>query len=339
MDTKIKIEEIKSALKIDEKRKQIAQIENEMQAAGFWDDKELASQKTKELKDLKNEVDKITEIEELVEIAGDGDITAIEDEIKKLEILTYFSGKYDDHHAIINFYAGAGGDDAQDWTKMLMGMYLSWAERSGYDSSILSQSFGSVAGIKSATIEIAGMYAYGKLKNESGVHRLVRLSPFNAKSLRQTSFSLVEVMPKIEKEDKLDIPPADLKIDTFRAGGHGGQSVNTTDSAIRITHIPTGVVASCQNERSQLQNKENAMNVLRSRLAKMLEDQHKEKIDEIRGQQAEPEWGSQIRSYVLHPYKQVKDHRSGFESKDPEAVLSGDLDGFIEAEIKGPNKE
>lgn len=334
MDSLSKIKEIKSVLKIAEKKERIGQIENEMQSAGFWDDKELASQKTKELKDLKGEVDKVEEIEELLEIAEGGDVQAIEDEIKKLEILTYFSGKYDDHSAIINFYAGAGGDDAQDWTKMLLAMYLSWAENSGYDCQILSQSFGSVAGVKSATIEIAGIYAYGKLKKESGVHRLVRLSPFNAKNLRQTSFSLVEVMPKIDKQDELFISPSDLKIDTFRSGGHGGQSVNTTDSAIRITHIPTGVVASCQNERSQLQNKENALSVLRSRLAKILEDQHKEKIDEIRGEQAEPEWGSQIRSYVLHPYKQVKDHRTGYESKDPEAVLSGNLDGFIEAEIK-----
>jgi peptide chain release factor 2 len=334
MDAKGKIEQIKSALKISEKKEWIKQIESEMQSAGFWDNKELAGQKTKELKDLKSEVDKVEEIEELVEIAGNGDIPAIEEEIKKLEILTYFSGKYDDHSAIINFYAGAGGDDAQDWTKMLMSMYLNWAQISGYGNRILSQSFGSVAGIKSATIEISGIYAYGKLKNESGVHRLVRLSPFNARSLRQTSFSLIEAMPKIEKQDSLDISPSDLKIDTFRASGHGGQSVNTTDSAIRITHIPTGVVVSCQNERSQLQNKENAMSVLRSRLAKMLEDQHKEKIDEIRGQQAEPEWGSQIRSYVLHPYKQVKDHRTGHESKDPESVLAGDLDGFIESEIK-----
>lgn len=334
MDAREKIEKISKVLKIDEKKNRISEIESEMQSTGFWNDKEHATSLTTELKSLREIVDKVEDLKELVELAGDQDLSVIEGEIAKLEILTYFSGKYDDHSAIINFYAGAGGDDAQDWTQMLEKMYLSWAQNSGLGAKVLNQSSGAVAGIKSATIEIVGPYVYGKLKHESGVHRLVRQSPFNAKNLRQTSFSLVEVMPKIEKEQQFDLPDSDLKIDTFRSSGHGGQSVNTTDSAVRITHIPTGIVVSCQNERSQLQNKENALGVLRARLAKLLEEQHKEKVDELRGENMEPEWGSQIRSYVLHPYKQVKDHRTGYESKNPESVLAGDLDGFIEAGIK-----
>lgn len=330
----MKLEELRQVLKIEEKEKRIAQIEEEMQAEGFWADQEQSSQKTKELKNLKTEVNKIKELEELTEMAEGEDVKAIEDEIKKLEVYTYFSGKYDDHSAIINFYAGAGGDDAQDWTEMLMRMYLKWAENNDCSAKILSESHGGIAGIKSATVEINGSYVYGKLKKESGVHRLVRQSPFNAKDLRQTSFSLVEVMPKIEQDSELVVPDSDIRIDVFRAGGHGGQSVNTTDSAVRITHIPTGIVAQSQNERSQLQNKQNAMSVLRARLAKLLEDQHKEKIEEIRGASVEPEWGSQIRSYVLHPYKQVKDHRTNFESKNPDRVLAGEIDDFIEAEIK-----
>ncbi|MEI6144665.1 MAG: peptide chain release factor 2 [Candidatus Berkelbacteria bacterium] len=334
MDIKQKLEELKAVLKIEDKEKRIAEIEEEMQAEGFWNNQETANERTRELKNLKVDVDKIKELEELSEMAEGDDVQAIEDEIKKLEVYTYFSGRYDDHSAIINFYAGAGGDDAQDWTEMLMRMYLKWAENNNYEAKILSESRGGIAGIKSATLEIAGSFAYGKLKKESGVHRLVRLSPFNAKDLRQTSFSLVEVMPKIEKDSELVIPESDIRIDVYRAGGHGGQSVNTTDSAVRITHIPTGIVAQSQNERSQLQNKQNAMSVMRARLAKLLEDQHKEKIEEIRGASAEPEWGSQIRSYVLHPYKLVKDHRTDFESKNPDAVLAGELDGFIEAEIR-----
>jgi len=334
MDIGAKIEELKAVLKIEEKEKKIAEIEEEMQVADFWTDQENANAKTRELKDLKSEVQKIKDIEEMASIAGESDKTMIEEELKKLEVYTYFTGKYDDHSAIINFYAGAGGDDAQDWTEMLLRMYIKWAENNDCEAKILSESRGGIAGIKSATLEIEGLYAYGKLKKESGVHRLVRQSPFNAKDLRQTSFSLVEVMPKIEKDNELSIADSDLRIDVYRAGGHGGQSVNTTDSAVRITHIPTGITAQSQNERSQLQNKANAMSVLKARLAKLMEDQHKEKIEEIRGASVEPEWGSQIRSYVLHPYKQVKDHRTGYESKNPDAILAGDLGGFIEAEIK-----
>ncbi len=331
---RIRIEKLKTALKIDQKRSRIAELENAMNEAGFWDNEQNANLVAKELKNLTMEVDKFNDIYELSQLVEDeNDLLLIDSQVSELEKLALFSGKYDDHSAVINLFAGAGGDDAQDWTEMLLRMYLKWAEQKSFEAKIIEQSKGGIAGIKSATIEIIGSYVYGLLKGENGVHRLVRQSPFNAKSLRQTSFSLVEVMPLIQDIREVEIDGKDIKIDTFRASGHGGQGVNTTDSAVRVTHLPTGIIANCQNERSQLQNKEAAMQVLRSRLAKMLEDQHKEKIQELKGEQSEPEWGSQIRSYVLHPYKMVKDHRTECESKDPDRVLAGDIDVFIDAEI------
>lgn len=338
MEIKNRIAELKNILEIVEKKKKMAEIESVMNSPTFWVDENLANEKARELRKLKESVSKFDELNDLVEIANAEEISTLMPDLIKLETLALFSGKYDDHGAILNFYAGAGGDDAQDWTEMLLRMYLKWAEQNQFETKIIDQSRGGVAGIKSAMIEINGDYVYGKLKSESGVHRLVRQSPFNAKGLRQTSFSLVEVMPKIESAKEIEINQADLKIDTYRASGHGGQSVNTTDSAVRITHVPTGIVVTCQNERSQLQNKENAMSVLKARLAKMMEDQHKGKLTELRGESAEPEWGSQIRSYVLHPYKLVKDHRTNYESKNPNAILAGDLEGFIDAETKFFNK-
>lgn len=244
------------------------------------------------------------------------------------------SGPHDRSHAIVEIHAGVGGTDAQDWTQMLERMYLRWAERQNYRVEMLSTSPGEEAGLKSTTFEVNGPYAYGKLKGEAGTHRLVRLSPFNADSLRQTSFALVEVMPQMEATPDLEIDPKDLRIDVYRAGGHGGQSVNTTDSAVRITHLPTGTVVAIQNERSQLQNKEKAMAVLRSRLAALLAAQHKAKLSELRTGDKAAEWGQQIRNYVLHPYTKVKDVRTGAETNDAQGVLDGDLDQFIDAYLR-----
>jgi len=242
-----------------------------------------------------------------------------------------FAGPYDDHDAIMSIYAGAGGTDAQDWAHMLLRMYVRWAEQNGYKATVLDESAGDEAGIKSTTLELAGDFAYGKLKGEHGVHRLVRLSPFNSAGSRETSFAKVDVLPKIDRPEDLALDDKDLRIDVYRSGGHGGQSVNTTDSAVRITHLPTGITVAIQNERSQLQNKETAMTILRSKLVQLQLEQHKDKISELKGPDSANEFGSQIRNYVLHPYKQVKDLRTGYETSGPDAVLQGALNSFIDA--------
>jgi len=334
MNIKERLEQLRQILQIEEKKRQISEIENEMNAPAFWLDEKKANLENRKLKTLKEEIKKFDDIDEIAQIANEEELESLHEDINELEIFALFRGKYDDHNAIINFYAGAGGVDAQDWTEMLRRMFLRWAEQNNMSATSVDESLGTEAGIKSATIELSGSYAFGKLKGESGVHRLVRQSPFNAKGLRQTSFALVQVFPAVEAEAEVEIPAKDLKVDVYRAGGHGGQSVNTTDSAVRITHLPTGIVATCQNERSQLQNKEMAMKILRSRLAQLLLEQHKERVEELKGDYSKPEWGNQIRSYVLHPYKLVKDHRTGYESKNPEDVLAGDLNGFIEEELR-----
>ena len=334
MSIKERLAELRKILRIEEKKAQIDVIEDEMNSPDFWLDEVNSRIKARELKNLKEEVQKFQDLYEISEIATEEELVTLEPEIDKLEIYAYFSGKYDHYNAIVNFYAGAGGDDAQDWTEMLLRMYLLWAENNDVTAVVIDQSRGGIAGIKSATVEFTGDFVYGKLRGENGVHRLVRQSPFNAKALRQTSFALVEVMPDIETEAEVDIDAKDIRVDVFRAHGHGGQGVNTTDSAVRITHLPTGITVSCQNERSQIQNRETAMRVLRSKLAALLLEQHKEKVDEIKGDFSAPEWGNQIRSYVLHPYKLVKDHRTNFESKNPDEVLGGKIEEFIEAELK-----
>jgi peptide chain release factor 2 len=257
--------------------------------------------------------------------------SAIERELSKREFEAKLSGPYDRGDALLAIHAGAGGTDSQDWAEMLQRMYLRWTERKGYKTDILDLTFGEEAGIKSVTISVEGRYAYGYLRSEKGVHLLVRLSPFDAAHRRHTSFAMVEILPQVEEDSQVDINPDDLRIDVFQSSGAGGQNVQKNATAIRITHLPTGIVVSCQNERSQLQNKQNAMVVLRSRLLEKKQQEQEEKIAQLRGEYQKAEWGSQIRSYVLHPYQMVKDHRTDFEKGNTQAVLDGDLDDFIEA--------
>jgi len=263
-----------------------------------------------------------------------GETAALAQKVERAEFLLMLSGEYDDHDALLSIYAGAGGTDAQDWVEMLLRMYLRWAERRGFATDILELLEGEEAGIKTVTVEIRGEYAYGYARPEAGVHRLVRLSPFDAAHRRHTSFALVEVAPVVDDTIELDIDPNDLRIDIFRSGGHGGQSVNTTDSAVRITHLPTGITASCQNERSQLRNKEIAMRVLRSRLYELEKRKQEEERARLRGEHVSAEWGNQIRSYVLHPYNLVKDLRTDYETGSTGAVLDGEIDPFIDEYLR-----
>lgn len=260
---------------------------------------------------------------------------SIEAEVAKREFEAKLSGQYDGGDAILAIHAGAGGTDSQDWTEMLERMYLRWTETKGYQTDILDLTSGEEAGIKSVTIAVNGRYAYGYLRSEKGVHRLVRLSPFDAAHRRHTSFAQVDILPQVEEDSQIKINPDDLRIDVFRSSGAGGQNVQKNDTAIRITHLPSGIVVNCQNERSQLQNRQNAMRVLRSRLLEKKQQEQEEKMAQLRGEYQKAEWGSQIRSYVLHPYQMVKDHRTGFERGNTQAVLDGDLDEFIEAYLRG----
>jgi peptide chain release factor 2 len=335
-------------IKLEELKEQLAELTTAMQAADFWTDNQKAQAVSKQHAALETRIrpwqNLQKEVQELSELAGLNDQQLSEDlsvqleqaerEFSQLKHELQFSGQYDDHNVILQLHAGAGGTDAQDWAQMLFRMYIRWAESNDYKVEVIEQSVGEEAGIKSVTLEIRGPFAYGKLKGEHGVHRLVRLSPFNADNLRQTSFAKIEILPVIDKPDELEIDEKDLKIDVYRSGGHGGQSVNTTDSAVRITHIPTGITVAIQNERSQLQNKETAMTILRSHLVQLQLEQHKEKLAELKGPNQSAEWGNQIRSYVLHPYKQVKDLRTKYETSDPDKVLDGDLNPFIHAYLE-----
>ncbi|HSX07254.1 MAG TPA: peptide chain release factor 2 [Candidatus Saccharimonadia bacterium] len=321
-----------------------AALDAEIAAPDFWSDQNHAREVVKEQAKLEKRtqpwLELTQDVAELLDLIELGDNTMQAELSQSLQELTEqfdalkeelkFSGSYDDHDAILSIHAGAGGADAQDWTGMLLRMYVRFAEKSGWQVQTVDESAGEEGGIKSVTLEISGSFAYGKLKGEHGVHRLVRLSPFNAES-RETSFAKVEVMPKVDTPEAVVIDEKDLKIDVYRSGGHGGQSVNTTDSAVRITHLPTGIVVAIQNERSQLQNKETAMTILRSRLAQLQLEQHAEKVSELKGPNEQAAWGNQIRSYVLHPYKQVKDLRTEYVSSDPDAVLAGELDQFVAA--------
>jgi peptide chain release factor 2 len=327
---------------------QLKTLNQQIQAPDFWSDNAKAQTVSKQqaalearIKPWQKLTNDITELSELVALEDKElqvdlakQLAQVEQQFDSLKAELQFAGPFDDHNVILQIHAGAGGTDAQDWAQMLLRMYVRWAEAHNYTVQIIEQSSGEEAGIKSATLEIEGAFVYGKLKGEHGVHRLVRLSPYNADNLRQTSFAKIEILPAIDKPDELEIDDKELKIDVYRSGGHGGQSVNTTDSAVRITHIPTSITVAIQNERSQLQNKETALTILRSRLAQLQLEQHKEKLTELKGPNQSAEWGNQIRSYVLHPYKQVKDLRTKHESSDPDKVLGGELDPFITAYLE-----
>lgn len=323
-----RLTQLRQLLKIDQKEQRIAELAQLMHQPDFWADHQQAAQLSQELSQLKDLVEKF----QLVS-TDPTDPEAIK-LINELELASLFSGLYDDHHAILSIHAGAGGTEAQDWASMLLRMFQRFAAKKGWSTAILDQSVGEEAGIKSVTLEVKGPQAFGHLKSEAGVHRLVRISPFDADKARHTSFALVEVVPAIEQADEVDIKPEELKIDVFRSGGHGGQSVNTTDSAVRITHLPTNIVVTVQNERSQLQNKETALKILRSKLAQRQLVEQRQQHNELRGAHISAEWGNQIRSYVLHPYQMIKDHRTEVETSNTQAVLDGDLDRFIEGYLR-----
>ncbi len=294
-----------------------------------------------EIEDWQTLAQRISDARELAELGDESLRSELEPEAAKLEkivaqkeLTTMLSGKHDRGNALLTINAGAGGTDSQDWSAMLQRMYLRWAEQHGYEAEVIDQTEGEEAGIKTVTIAVNGRYAYGYLRPEKGVHRLVRLSPFDSNHRRHTSFTQVEVLPQVEDDDEIVIDPNDIKIETFRAAGAGGQNVQKNDTAVRITHLATGIVASCQNERSQTQNKENAMKVLRGRLLEVKREEEEKEMAKLRGEYQKAEWGSQIRSYVLHPYQMVKDHRTNYEMGNAQAVLDGDLDGFIEAYLR-----
>lgn len=326
---------------------QLSKYVQQSTSSDFWENQEEAKDIMQKISKLNNTIvpwnELIKKNNDLIELAemSEDDSEELEEEIKSisedfasLKLDLRFNHENDNNNVIMTISAGAGGTDAQDWAEMLYRMYFRYAEDNKYSATILSQSRGEEAGIKSVTLEIDGKHAYGKLKGENGVHRLVRLSPFNSDNLRQTSFAKVEIIPKIDQPKDVEIDEKEIKIDVFRSGGHGGQSVNTTDSAVRVTHLPTGITVSIQNERSQIQNRELAMTILRSKLAKLRNDQHVELLSELKGPNLSAEWGNQIRSYVLHPYKQVKDLRTGYESTDPEKVLDGKIEPLLEAFIE-----
>lgn len=349
-DQKKQIQTVKESIEkawvdggFSEKESKLSEFTAHMEDPDIWKDnlraQEISKQQSKlqsvvePWQGIKKRIEECLELAELNDESLKSDIEVQLQEIQKdfeaLQKEMRYNGPYDDHDVVLRLQSGAGGVDAMDWTQMLERMYLRWAEKSGYKAEVLEESTGDEAGIKSATISVSGVNAFGKLQGEHGVHRLVRLSPFNADNLRQTSFAMVEVLPQIDQPDEVEVDEKDLRIDVFRAGGHGGQSVNTTDSAVRITHIPTNIVVAIQNERSQLQNKETALKILRSKLAQLQIEQHTEKISELKGPNQEAAWGNQIRNYVLHPYTLVKDTKTKFEVKDAQKVLDGDLDPFL----------
>ena len=334
----------KASLKLDleNKRNQITKLETEISNPEIWLNPKNAQEKVKKLADLKKVIHpwavlktQIEDISELIDLGDDDLFDEFESQIQQFESdflelrkQLLFDGEFDDGDAIVRITSGVGGTDAQDFAEMLERMYLRWAEKNDLKTEQIERSASEEAGIKTSVFEVQGLYAYGKLRSENGVHRLVRVSPFNSAGTRETSFALVEILPKIDAPEQVDIAEKDLRVDVYRSGGKGGQGVNTTDSAVRITHIPTGMVVAIQNERSQTQNKETAMNILRGKLIQMKIEQHAQNLSELQAGKS-ADWGSQIRNYVLNPYKLVKDTRTKHEEKDIEKVLNGEIDGFI----------
>lgn len=349
------LDEVKASLDLESKRKRMEELEMEMEAPGFWDDPDYSNKRMKELKNLKDTIGMIEglyhqkeDIFTLIEMGyeeedeslipeAEAELEAFVDKLEEVRISTLLSGEYDRNNAILKLNAGAGGTESCDWASMLYRMYTRWAERKGFSIEVLDYLDGDEAGIKSVTWQVNGENAYGYLKSEKGVHRLVRISPFNAQGKRQTSFVSLDVMPDIEEDVDVEINLDDLRIDTYRSSGAGGQHINKTSSAIRITHLPTGIVVQCQNERSQHQNKDKAMQMLKAKLYMLKQESNAEKLSDIRGEVKEIGWGNQIRSYVLQPYTMVKDHRTGEESGNVDAVLDGSIDTFINAYLKSLN--
>ena len=331
---------------------ELKDLEAETLKEDFWQDTKQSNKvlakiksiknKVNEYRKIENEIQNLNELTELTNMEPDEEIAkdiikstkTLEQEVEKLEIATLLSGKYDANNAIVTIHPGAGGTESQDWAEMLYRMYTRWADKNGYTVTELDYLEGEEAGIKSVTFEIIGEYAYGYMKGEMGVHRLVRISPFDSGGRRHTSFASVEVLPEITDDIEIDINPDDLRIDTYRASGAGGQHINKTSSAVRITHIPTNIVVACQSERSQIQNRETAMRMLKSKLLDLKEKEHKEKIEDLKGEQREIAWGSQIRSYVFCPYTMVKDHRTNYEVGNVDAVMDGKIDDFMESYLK-----
>ena len=343
------LDDLGGALHLDEARNEVEKLEEESAQDGFWNDTENSQRVQKRIKTLKHKLeryakltgaweDMLTMCEMAVEEDDDSMLPDLESEFQSFEetlesmrLETLLTGEYDANNAILTFHAGAGGTEAQDWTEMLYRMYTRWAERHGYTYQLMDYEAGDEAGIKSATILIEGENAYGYLKSENGVHRLVRVSPFDANARRQTSFAALEVMPELDDDSEIEIRPEDIEMQACRSSGAGGQHINKTSSAVRLTHLPTGIVVFCQTERSQFQNRDNAMKMLRAKLAELKLQQHAEKISDLKGVQMKIEWGSQIRSYVFMPYTLAKDTRTGYEMGNIQAVMDGDIDGFINA--------
>ncbi|MBI2036528.1 peptide chain release factor 2 [Candidatus Microgenomates bacterium] len=320
-----------SKINIEAKKKRAAELEKESSSPSFWQNHQSAAAKMKELSAIQKELEEIETIKLLIDKGNEREASEL---LQKLEVLLYLSGSYDQNNAIFSIHAGQGGVEAMDWAEMLFRMYSRFCEKRGWKIEVIDQSMGDEAGIKSVIFTVSGQYAYGYLKNEAGVHRLVRQSPFNADHLRQTSFAQVLVLPEISDTQTVEIKEDDLEWEFYRASSHGGQNVQKVSSAVRLKHKPTGTIVTCQTERYQNQNREYALKILRAKLWQLAEDKRRQEEVELRGEYKTPGWGNQIRSYVLHPYHMVKDLRSGFETSDTQGVLDGNIDGFIEAQLR-----